>query len=106
MNSDDKSHLLLSILIKHLDHKDVMKQPVIQMHIVNVATQLSQYVKQQASVPIVGAIADLIKHLRKCLQNLSEPSSPRVGPISSYMDLQCALENCISSLSHKVLYVP
>ncbi|CAI9277592.1 unnamed protein product [Lactuca saligna] len=100
--SDDKSHLLLSILIKHLDHKDVMKQPVIQMHIVNVATQLSQYVKQQASVPIVGAIADLIKHLRKCLQNLSEPSSPRVGPISSYMDLQCALENCISSLSHKV----
>ncbi|CAH1412502.1 unnamed protein product [Lactuca virosa] len=100
--SDDKSHLLLSILIKHLDHKDVIKQPVIQMHIVNVATQLSQYVKQQASVPIVGAITDLIKHLRKCLQNLSEPSSPRVGPISSYMDLQCALEKCISSLSHKV----
>ncbi|KAI3503996.1 hypothetical protein L1887_32540 [Cichorium endivia] len=100
--SDDKSHLLLSILIKHLDHKDVMKQPIIQMHIVKVATQLSQYVKQQASVPIVGAITDLIKHLRKCLQNLSEPSSPRVGPVSCYMDLQSALEDCISNLSHKV----
>ncbi|KAL4556772.1 hypothetical protein LXL04_034931 [Taraxacum kok-saghyz] len=80
--SDDKSHLLLSILIKHLE--------------------LSQCVKQQASIPIVGAISDLIKHLRKCLQSLSEPSSPRVGPISCYMDLQSALEKCISSLLHKL----
>ncbi|KAJ9537411.1 hypothetical protein OSB04_030144 [Centaurea solstitialis] len=100
--SDDKAHLLLSILVKHLDHKDVSKQPVMQMHIVNVATQLSQYVKQKASNAIVGAITDLIKHLRKCLQNLSEPSSPREAPDSCYMDLQCALENCISSFSHKV----
>ncbi|KAI3692753.1 hypothetical protein L6452_32575 [Arctium lappa] len=100
--SDDKAHLLLSILVKHLDHKDVVKQPVMQMHIVNVAMQLSQYVKQQASNAIVGAITDLIKHLRKCLQNLSEPSSPREGSDSCYMDLQCALENCISKFSHKV----
>ncbi|XP_024991124.1 uncharacterized protein LOC112525288 [Cynara cardunculus var. scolymus] len=100
--SDDKAHLLLSILIKHLDHRDVVKQPVMQMHIVNVATQLSQYVKQQASNTIVGTINDLIKHLRKCLQNLSEPSSPREGSDNCYMDLQCALENCISNLSHKV----
>ncbi|KAL8263632.1 hypothetical protein R6Q59_021762 [Mikania micrantha] len=99
--SDDKSHLLLSVLVKHLDHKDVTKQPVMQMHIANVATQLSLYVKQQVSGAIVGAITDLIKHLRKCLQNLSEPLSPRVGSDSSYMDLQRALENCISSLSHK-----
>ncbi|KAK9059084.1 hypothetical protein SSX86_021703 [Deinandra increscens subsp. villosa] len=100
--SDDKSHLLLSVLVKHLDHKDVIKQPVMQMHIANVATQLSQYVKQQVSGAIVGAITDLIKHLRKCLQNMSEPLSPRLGSDSSYMDLQCALESCISSLSHKV----
>ncbi|KAJ0937839.1 hypothetical protein HanRHA438_Chr03g0146401 [Helianthus annuus] len=73
-----------------------------QTHIANVATQLSQHVKQQASGAIVGAINDLIKHVRKCIQNLSEPLSPKVGSDSSYMDLQCALENCISSLSHKV----
>ncbi|KAK1430463.1 hypothetical protein QVD17_13204 [Tagetes erecta] len=100
--SDENSHVLLSILIKHLDHKDVTKLPVMQMHIANVATQLSQYVKQQVSGAIVGAITDLIKHLRKCAQNLSEPISPRPGSDSSYMDLQCALEKCISSLSHKV----
>ncbi|KAJ0024807.1 hypothetical protein Pint_07062 [Pistacia integerrima] len=36
------SHLLLSILIKHLDHKNVAKQPRVQIHIVDVATQLAQ----------------------------------------------------------------
>nr|XP_043627511.1 protein SEMI-ROLLED LEAF 2 [Erigeron canadensis] len=100
--SDDKFHLLLSILVKHLDHKDIIKQPVMQMHIVNVATQLSQHIKQNDSVAIVGAITDLVKHLRKCLQNLSEPSSPRGGSDGCYLDLQCALENCISKLSLKV----
>lgn len=102
MNSDDRSHLLLPILIKHLDNKDVIKQPGLQLHIVNVATELSEYVKQHASVTIVGAIADLIKHLRKCLQNSSESLSPEEGCDSCYTDLQCALENCISKLSCKV----
>lgn len=33
-------------------------------------------------------------------KNLSEPC-PKVGPISCYMELQLALENCISKLSYK-----
>lgn len=102
LNSDDRSHLLLAILVKHVDHKDVVKQPVLQLHIVNVATQLSKHAKQQdALVSIVGAIADLIKHLRKCLQRLSGDASD-----TCYVDLQCALENCISTLSCKVCNVP
>ncbi|KAI3746591.1 hypothetical protein L6452_09026 [Arctium lappa] len=100
--SDDRSHLLLPILIKHLDHKDVTKQPVLQLHIVNVATELSMYVKQHASVTIVGAITDLIKHYRKCLLRSFESSSLREGSDSCYAGLQCALENCISKLSCKV----
>ncbi|KAI3723549.1 hypothetical protein L2E82_35202 [Cichorium intybus] len=98
--SDDRSHLLLAILVKHIDHKDVMKQPILQLHIVNVATQLSKYIKQhQGLVSIVGAIADLIKHLRKCLHRLSKSGQ---ASDSFYIDLQCALENCISTLSCKV----
>lgn len=93
VNSDDRSHLLLPILVKHLDNKDVGKQPVLQLQIINVTTQLSGHVKHHASVTIVGAISDLIKHLRKCLIRSSEPSSS---------DLQSGLENCISNLSCKV----
>lgn len=103
MNSDDRSQLLLPILIKHLDNKNVSKQQVLQMHIVNVATQLSEHVKPHASVTIVGAIADLIKHLRKCLQRSSEMSIPKEDSDScNNTDLQFALENCISNLSCKV----
>ncbi|KAM5570144.1 protein SEMI-ROLLED LEAF 2 [Rosa sericea] len=99
--SGDNSHLLLSILVKHLDHKNVVKQPRLQTDIVNVTTQIAQSAKQQASVAIIGAISDLIKHLRKCLQNQAEGSNP--GSKDKWnQDLQSALEGCISQLSNKV----
>ncbi|KAK7402232.1 hypothetical protein VNO78_14329 [Psophocarpus tetragonolobus] len=100
--SGDNSHLLLSILIKHLDHKNVAKQPIIQIDIINTTTQLAQNVKQQASVAIIGAISDLIKHLRKCLQNLAEASSLGNDAYRLNTELQSALEMCILQLSNKV----
>lgn len=95
--------MLLHILVKHLDHKNVVKQPRLQADIVNVTTQIAQGAKQQASVAITGAISDLIKHLRKCLQNQAEVSSP--GSTDKWNpDLLSALERCISQLSNKVCH--
>uniref|UniRef100_A0A5B7APT7 ARM repeat superfamily protein n=1 Tax=Davidia involucrata TaxID=16924 RepID=A0A5B7APT7_DAVIN len=96
------SHLLLSIVIKHLDHKNVIKQPVMQINIVHVTTQLAQNAKQEASVAIIGAITDLMKYLRKCIQYSAEASSPRDGSDKWNTDLQSALEKCILELSNKV----
>lgn len=100
--SGDNSHLLLSILVKHLDHKNVAKQPILQIDIINTTTQLAQNVKQQASVAITGAISDLIKHLRKCLQNSAEASSIGSDAFKLNTELQSAIETCISQLSNKV----
>ncbi|KAK4855441.1 hypothetical protein QYF36_007361 [Acer negundo] len=100
--SGENSHLLLSVLIKHLDHKNVAKQLLVQTYIVNVATQLAQSAKLDASVAVIGAITDLIKHLRKCLQNSAELSSPKADMAKWNGDLQYALENCILNLSKKV----
>lgn len=88
-------------MVKHLDHKNVVKQPRLQTDIVNVTTQIAQSAKQQASVAIIGAISDLIKHLRKCLQNQAEVSNPS-STDKWNQDLQSALERCISQLSNKV----
>lgn len=96
------SHLLLSILVKHLDHKNIVKQPVKQIDIVNVATQLAQNAKQEASVAIIGAISDLMKHLRRCLQYSAESSSPSDSLDKWNTELQSALEKCILQLSNKV----
>ncbi|KAK6255369.1 hypothetical protein QQP08_012864 [Theobroma cacao] len=98
----EKSHLLLAILVKHMEHKNVAKQPDIQVNIVNVITQLAQNAKPQPSVAIIGAITDLMKHLRKCLQNSSELSSSGDDIDKCNTDLQLGLEKCISQLSNKV----
>ncbi|KAK7325073.1 hypothetical protein VNO77_29132 [Canavalia gladiata] len=100
--SGDNSHLLLSVLVKHLDHKNVAKQPILQIDIINTTTQLAQNVKQQASVAIIGAISDLFKHLRKCLQNSAETSSMGNDAYKLNTELQSALEMCILQLSNKV----
>ncbi|KAK6914571.1 hypothetical protein RJ641_021892 [Dillenia turbinata] len=97
----ENSHLLLSILVKHLDHKNVVKQPYMQINILNCVILIAQTAKQQASAAITGAIADLIKHLRKCMQYSAEALSSGVGIDRTNADLQSALENCIAQLSNK-----
>ncbi|XP_015952141.1 protein SEMI-ROLLED LEAF 2 isoform X1 [Arachis duranensis] len=100
--SGDNSHLLLSILVKHLDHKNVAKQPIVKTNIVNTITQLAQNMKQHASVATIGAISDLVKHLRRCLQNSAEASCIGNDGYKLNAELQSALEMCILQLSKKV----
>lgn len=96
---------MLSILVKHLEHKNVAKEPRTQADIVRVTTQLAQNAKPQASVAMVGSIAELIKHLRKCLQKSAELSGDGPDVDKSNSDLQYVLEKCISLLSQKVYAV-
>ncbi|MED6160367.1 hypothetical protein PIB30_050822 [Stylosanthes scabra] len=100
--SGDNSHLLLPILVKHLDHKNVAKQPILKTNIVNTITQLAQNLKQQASVATIGAISDLVKHLRRCLHNSAEASCIGNDGYKLNAELQSALEKCILQLSKKV----
>uniref|UniRef100_A0A1J3FGI8 Protein EFR3-like protein n=1 Tax=Noccaea caerulescens TaxID=107243 RepID=A0A1J3FGI8_NOCCA len=99
--SGENCHVLVSSLIKHLDHKNAVKQQGLQVNMVNVATCLVLHAKQQASGAMNAVIADLIKHLRKCLQNAAE-SDVSADETRQNSELQHALENCISELSNKV----
>ncbi|PHT34341.1 hypothetical protein CQW23_26141 [Capsicum baccatum] len=100
--SGENSHLLLSILVKHLDQRNIVKQPDIQISIVNVVTHLIENANEKASTTIVGVISDLIKLLRKCMQYSTEASSPKDGLNNSNSNLQSALEKCILQFSKKV----
>ncbi|KAF8086325.1 hypothetical protein N665_0629s0035 [Sinapis alba] len=99
--SGENCHVLVSSLIKHLDHKNVMKQHGIQVNMVNMATCLVLHAKQQASSAMTGVIAELIKHLRKCLQNAAE-SDLSADETKQNSELQHAVENCMAELSKKV----
>lgn len=93
---------MLSILIKHLDHRNIVKQPILQINIVKTILQLVDNVEQKASAAIVSAISDLIKQLRKCLQNLAEASDIGSDEYKLNIELRSALEMCISQFSNKV----
>ncbi|GMH18201.1 hypothetical protein Nepgr_020042 [Nepenthes gracilis] len=101
--SGENSHLLLSLLIKHLDHKNVMRQPVKQISIINVTTQLAETARQQASVALIGALSDLVKHLCKYMQYSSEASSSLGDGIDTLnVDLLSAIKKCMLQLSYKI----
>ena len=73
--SGHSTHLLLSMLIKHLDHKNVVSQPQMQINIVEITVVLAQQSKSPSSVAIVGAISDLARHLRKTMHCSFEASN-------------------------------
>uniref|UniRef100_A0A7N0VBA1 ARM repeat superfamily protein n=1 Tax=Kalanchoe fedtschenkoi TaxID=63787 RepID=A0A7N0VBA1_KALFE len=96
------THLLLSILIKHLDHKNVLKQPNMQIHIVNVATSLAKKTKVQASVAIIGAFSDMMRHLRKSIHCSLDDSKLGDEIIQWNRKLRSAVDECLVQLSLKV----
>ncbi|RXH94051.1 hypothetical protein DVH24_016118 [Malus domestica] len=95
-NCGQNRHLMLSILIKHLDHKNVLKNPNMQLDIVDVATSLAREAKVQSSVAIIGALSDMMRHLRKSIHCSLDDSNlgAEVGDASPVLDMMAVmLEN-------------
>ncbi|KAJ6834357.1 uncharacterized protein M6B38_335440 [Iris pallida] len=99
--SEQNSHLLLSLMIKHLDNKNVAKQPDMQIDIVNVSTHLARDLKMQASLAILTAIGDLMRHLRRCMQCSIEASNLGITNKWNHA-MHSAIEECLLELAIKV----
>ncbi|CAH8362430.1 unnamed protein product [Eruca vesicaria subsp. sativa] len=100
--SGQNTHFLLSILIKHMDHKNVLKKPKMQLDIVYVATALAQQTKVQPSVAIIGALSDMIRHLRKSIHCSLDDSNLGNEMIQYNLKFETAVEQCLVQLSQKV----
>ncbi|TKY53341.1 EFR3-like B [Spatholobus suberectus] len=96
------THVLLSILIKHLDHKVVLKQPNIQLDIVEVVISLAQYAKVQPSVAIIGTVHDLMRHLPKSIHYSLDDSNLDIEIINWNKNFREAVDRCLVQLSNKV----
>ncbi|CAD5177193.1 unnamed protein product [Musa acuminata subsp. malaccensis] len=96
------THLLISILVKHLEHKAVLKQPDIQLSIVEVTACLAEQSKAQASVAIIGAISDMVKHLRKSLHCALGSENLGDDIIKWNNNFRAAVDECIIQLSKKI----
>lgn len=102
LNSGENSHLLLSILIKHLDHKNVAKQPSVRINIINVTSYLSRQSNLEGSVALITAINELLRHLRKCIQVSIEASDLDDEAIKWNSLFHYAIEDCLKELTNKV----
>ncbi|URE13514.1 Cyclin-related protein [Musa troglodytarum] len=96
------THLLISILVKHLEHKAVLKQPDIQLSIVEVTACLAEQSKAQASVAIIGAISDMVKHLRKSMHCALGSENLGDDIIKWNNNFRAAVDECIIQLSKKI----
>ncbi|KAJ4978796.1 hypothetical protein NE237_009576 [Protea cynaroides] len=101
-NSGQNTHLLLSILIKHLDHKNVIKQTVMQLNILKVITILAKHSTVQSSVAIIGAVSDLIRHLRRSIHGSLDDSNLGAEIISWNRNFQAAVDQCLVQVTNKV----
>lgn len=101
-NSVQNTHSLLSTLIKHLDHKNVLKQPAVQLDIVRVTTSLVQDAKVEPSVAILGALSDVMRHLRKSIHCSLDDANLGADVIKWNKSFREAVDDCLVQLSHKV----
>ncbi|KAJ4842642.1 hypothetical protein Tsubulata_013338 [Turnera subulata] len=101
-SSGHNTHTLLSILVKHLDHKNVLKQPNMQLDIVQVTSLLAQHAKIEPSVAIIGAISDVMRHLRKSIHCSIDDSSLGAEVKNWNKNFREAVDKCLIELAHKV----
>ncbi|KAI9162132.1 hypothetical protein LWI28_024165 [Acer negundo] len=101
-NTGQNTHSLLSILIKHLDHKNVLKQPNMQLDIMEVTTSLAQQAKVEPSVAIIGAVSAVMRHLRKSIHCSIDDENLGVDVIKWNRSFREAVDKCLVELCSKV----
>uniref|UniRef100_A0A7N0URP0 ARM repeat superfamily protein n=3 Tax=Kalanchoe fedtschenkoi TaxID=63787 RepID=A0A7N0URP0_KALFE len=101
-HSGENTHFLLSLLIKHLDHKTVVKQPNMQLEIVDIITSLAKCAKVESSVALLGALSDVIRHFRKSMQLSLDDSNLEADLVKWNKKFLEATDECLVHLSTKV----
>ncbi|KAM0823670.1 hypothetical protein ACQ4PT_070716 [Festuca glaucescens] len=99
--SGQNTHILLSMLVKHLEHKNVSKLPDMILDIIEVTSRLTEHSKAQSSTAIMSAISDMVRHLGKSMQSLD--SDAGAGDDNKWNNrYRKAVDECLVQLSRKV----
>ncbi|GAB2211638.1 hypothetical protein Droror1_Dr00024962 [Drosera rotundifolia] len=85
--------LVLSSVVRHLDHKNVSHDPLMKSYVVQVSGVLAQQIRVEAALVDAGAIGDLCRHMRKSLQATAAPIGFEETNLN--VQLQNAIEACL-----------
>lgn len=96
------AHILLSMLIKHLEHKNVLKQPDMILDIIEVTARLAEHSKAQCSTALMAAISDMVRHMGKSMQSLASDAGHGDNMAKWTNGYGKAVDECLVQLSRKV----
>ncbi|KAF8690065.1 hypothetical protein HU200_041426 [Digitaria exilis] len=100
--SGQNAHILLSMLIKHLEHKNVLKQPDMILDIIEVTARLAEHSKPQSSTALMAAISDMVRHMGKSMQSLASDAGSGDNMAKWSNGYGKAVDECLVQLSRKV----
>ncbi|KAL3651352.1 hypothetical protein CASFOL_004354 [Castilleja foliolosa] len=83
--------LILSCVVRHMDHKNIAHDPQVKCHIIQTASCLARQVRPEGVISDMGFVSDLFRHLRKSFQATAEP----IG--EEELNLNTALQTCIET---------
>ncbi|ONM30390.1 protein SEMI-ROLLED LEAF 2 isoform X3 [Zea mays] len=96
------AHILLSMLVKHLEHKNVLKQPDMNLDIIEVTSRLAGHSKAQSSTALMASISDMVRHMGKSMQSLASDAGPGDNMVKWNSRYGKAVDECLVQLSRKV----
>ncbi|CAN6232268.1 unnamed protein product [Urochloa humidicola] len=96
------AHILLSMLVKHLEHKNVLKQPDMILDIIEVTARLAKHSKAQSSTALMAAISDMVRHMGKSMQSMASDAGPGDNMVKWSNGHGKAVDECLVQLSRKV----
>ncbi|EMS54754.1 Protein EFR3-like protein A [Triticum urartu] len=90
--SSGNEQLILTAVIRHLDHKNILHCPQTKSDIIQTATSLARQLRSRGVAPELAVTGDLCRHLRKTLEAMESAS---VQELSLNESLQNFLEGCL-----------
>ena len=91
---------LLTGIVRHLDHKNVVHEPKIKSDIIQISTGLIKELRAEKVVPEFGVVSDLCRHLRKSLQATVQVVEEQESGLNSL--LQSSIQSCLLEIARGV----
>uniref|UniRef100_A0A0E0KCU2 Uncharacterized protein n=1 Tax=Oryza punctata TaxID=4537 RepID=A0A0E0KCU2_ORYPU len=90
--SSGNEQLILTCVIRHLDHKNVLYDPQIKSDMIQTATLLARQLRSRGIAPELVVAGDLCRHLRKTLEAMESVS---IEELNLNESLQNFLQDCL-----------
>lgn len=100
MENSGNQQLVLSAVIRHLDHKNVTHDSQMKSHVIQVAAVLARQIKSGAAQSEIGFVSDLCRHLRKSFQATAESVGGQEMNLN--VTLQNSIEDCLLEIAKRI----